>query len=161
MKKDTVVSLKKPMEESDPLSSLLREGARASLHGAVEAELATYLSEWDGETLWRTYFMLTDCEAVFRSLKSELGLRPVYHHKPLRAEGHLFITVIAYQFGAGHPHPPAARRRARQLDHTTRYPRSTTTHHRDLPTHRWSYPARAQSDPCRAAPTGALRCAGD
>ena len=43
-----------------------------------------------------TYFTLTDLEAVFRSLKSELGLRP-YHHKPIRAEGHLFITVIAYQ----------------------------------------------------------------
>ena len=36
-------------------------------------------------------------EAVFRSLKSELGLRPIFHHKPIRAEGHLFITVIAYQ----------------------------------------------------------------
>ena len=34
---------------------------------------------------------------LFRSLKSELGLRPIYHHKPIRAEGHLFITVIAYQ----------------------------------------------------------------
>ena len=34
---------------------------------------------------------------MFRSLKSELGLRPIYHHKALRTEGHLFITVIAYQ----------------------------------------------------------------
>jgi transposase len=34
---------------------------------------------------------------VFRSLKSELGLRPVYHIKPERVEGHLFITVLAYQ----------------------------------------------------------------
>ena len=41
--------------------------------------------------------MLTDLEAVFRSLKSELGLRPVYHHKEERAEGHLLITVLAYQ----------------------------------------------------------------
>ena len=31
------------------------------------------------------------------ALKSELGLRPIYHHKPIRADGHLFITVIAYQ----------------------------------------------------------------
>ena len=54
-------------------------------------------TDWDEDTLWRTYFMLTDVEAVFRSLKSELGLRPIYHHKPIRAEGHLFITVIAYQ----------------------------------------------------------------
>lgn len=36
-------------------------------------------------------------EAVFRSLKSEIGLRPVYHHKEERAYGHLFITVLAYQ----------------------------------------------------------------
>lgn len=54
-------------------------------------------TDWDEDTLWRTCFMLTDVEAVFRSLKSELGLRPIYHHKPIRAEGHLFITVIAYQ----------------------------------------------------------------
>ena len=41
--------------------------------------------------------MLTDLEAVFRSLKSELGMRPVYHHKEDRCDGHLFITVLAYQ----------------------------------------------------------------
>ena len=42
--------------------------------------------------------MLTDLEGVFRSLKSELGLRPVYHHTEDRVDGHLFITVLAYQF---------------------------------------------------------------
>ena len=31
--------------------------------------------------LWRTYVTLTDLEAVFRSLKSELGLRPIFHQK--------------------------------------------------------------------------------
>ena len=53
---------------------------------------------WDAEQLWRTYMMLTDLEAVFRSFKSELGLRPIFHHKEERCEGHLFITVLAYQF---------------------------------------------------------------
>ena len=33
--------------------------------------------------------MLTDLEAVFRSLKSELGLRPVYHRTEGRVDGHL------------------------------------------------------------------------
>ena len=51
----------------------------------------------EAEQLWRTYIRLTDLEAVFRSLKSELGLRPVYHQTSERAEGHLFITVLAYQ----------------------------------------------------------------
>jgi hypothetical protein len=53
---------------------------------------------WDAEQLWRTYMMLTDLEAVFRCFKSELGLRPIFHHKEERSEGHLFITVLAYQF---------------------------------------------------------------
>jgi transposase len=53
---------------------------------------------WDAETLWRTYMMLTDLEAVFRSLKSELGLRPIFHSKEERSDGHLFISVLAYQF---------------------------------------------------------------
>lgn len=41
--------------------------------------------------------MLTDLESVFWSLKSELGLRPVYQHKEDRCDGHLFITVLGYQ----------------------------------------------------------------
>ena len=44
-------------------------------------------TDWDEETLWRAYATLTDVEAVFRSLKSELGLRPVYHRRQARAEG--------------------------------------------------------------------------
>ena len=54
-------------------------------------------TDWSPETMWRTYIMLTDLEAVFRSLKSELGLRPIYHQKQHRSNGHLFITVLAYQ----------------------------------------------------------------
>ena len=53
--------------------------------------------DWDAERMWRTYSMLTDLESVFRSLKSELGLRPVFHSKEERTDGHLFITVLAYQ----------------------------------------------------------------
>lgn len=40
--------------------------------------------------------MLTDIEDAFRCMKSELGLRPVYHQKEHRVDGHLFITVLAY-----------------------------------------------------------------
>jgi transposase len=58
--------------------------------------LRTNRDAWDESTLWHTYTMLTDLEAVFRSLKSELGLRPSYHHKTDRVSGHLFISVLAY-----------------------------------------------------------------
>jgi transposase len=60
--------------------------------------LRTNLLDWDEETLWRTYTTLTDLEAVFRSLKSELGLRPIHHSREDRVDGHLFLTVLAYQF---------------------------------------------------------------
>src|ERR1700692_1134614 len=43
--------------------------------------------------------MLTNLESVFRSLKTDLGLRPVFHQIDRRVEGHLFITVMAYHFG--------------------------------------------------------------
>ncbi len=51
----------------------------------------------DGEALWRTYVQLTDVEAAFRSLKSELGLRPIYHQLDRRCKAHLWISVLAYQ----------------------------------------------------------------
>lgn len=46
--------------------------------------------------LWTLYNSLTHIEGAFRSLKSELGLRPVFHRVSRRIEGHLFITVLAY-----------------------------------------------------------------
>ncbi len=60
--------------------------------------LRTTLVEQDNATLWRTYTMLTNLESVFRSLKTDLGLRPVFHQIDRRVEGHLFISVLAYHF---------------------------------------------------------------
>ena len=48
------------------------------------------------QEMFDLFAMLTDIEDAFRSMKSELGLRPVYHQKEDRSDGHLFITVLAY-----------------------------------------------------------------
>ena len=48
------------------------------------------------EKLWSLYVMLTRVEEAFRCLKSDLGLRPMYHRKDRRLEGHIFISVLAY-----------------------------------------------------------------
>lgn len=69
----------------------------AAAHPGVYC-LRTTLVEWDDATLWRTYTMLTNLESVFRSLKTDLGLRPVFHQIDRRVEGHLFISVLAYHF---------------------------------------------------------------
>jgi hypothetical protein len=69
----------------------------AAAHPGVYC-LRTTLVEEDNATLWRTYIMLTELESVFRSLKTDLGLRPVFHRIDRRVEGHLFISVLAYHF---------------------------------------------------------------
>jgi transposase len=69
----------------------------AAAHPGVYC-LRTTLVDQDNATLWRTYIMLTELESVFRSLKTDLGLRPVFHQVDRRVEGHLFISVLAYHF---------------------------------------------------------------
>lgn len=46
--------------------------------------------------IWSLYITLLEVESAFRSLKSELGLRPNFHHKDDRIDGHVFISVLAY-----------------------------------------------------------------
>ena len=58
-------------------------------------------TDLDEKELWSLYMMLTQVEDAFRSLKSELGLRPPYHRIDRRLEGHLFISVLAYHLLAG------------------------------------------------------------
>jgi transposase len=55
-------------------------------------------ADLDAKELWSLYMMLNRVEDSFRCLKSDLGLRPVYHQKDGRMEGHLFISVLAYHF---------------------------------------------------------------
>lgn len=48
------------------------------------------------DEIWRLYIMLTRVEAGFKTLKSDLGLRPIYHRREDRTDSHLFITILAY-----------------------------------------------------------------
>ncbi|MBW1857032.1 MAG: IS1634 family transposase, partial [Deltaproteobacteria bacterium] len=58
--------------------------------------LRTYQQDLNEKEIWDIYTMLTDIEDAFRCMKSELGLRPNYHHKERRCDGHIFITLLAY-----------------------------------------------------------------
>ena len=46
--------------------------------------------------IWQLYITLNGIEDSFRSLKSELGIRPVYHRLVDRIKAHIFITLLAY-----------------------------------------------------------------
>ena len=58
--------------------------------------LRTDRRDLDEKQIWDIYTMLTDVEDAFRCMKSELGLRPIYHQKEFRCDGHIFITLLAY-----------------------------------------------------------------
>lgn len=58
--------------------------------------LRSNLTEGDPAVLWARYVQLTQIEAVFRSLKSELGIRPVYHHLERRVDAHILVAFLAY-----------------------------------------------------------------
>jgi transposase len=51
---------------------------------------------WSPTEFWETYMQLTVVERAFRVLKSELLLRPIWHHYSGRTEAHIFICVLAY-----------------------------------------------------------------
>jgi transposase len=73
---------------------------RAKLREARRREgcylLRTNLDAKDPELLWRCYMQLVFVEEAFRTLKNDLGLRPIFHRKAERIEAHLFLAFLAY-----------------------------------------------------------------
>ena len=73
---------------------------RARLWTVYEREgrylLRTNLAADDPELIWRCYMQLCFVEEAFRTLKGDLGLRPIFHQRPERIEAHLFISFLAY-----------------------------------------------------------------
>ena len=57
--------------------------------------LRTNCTERDPAQLWRWYIQLTQAEAAFRTAKSDLGLRPIYHQKTGRVEAHILVCFLA------------------------------------------------------------------
>jgi transposase len=51
---------------------------------------------WTAAEFWETYIQLTIVEHAFRVLKSELFLRPIWHHYSGRTRAHVFVCVLAY-----------------------------------------------------------------
>jgi Transposase DDE domain. len=58
--------------------------------------LRSNLSDKEPEWLWKLYMLLVEIEAVFKSFKNDLGLRPIYHSVEPRVEAHIFVCFLAY-----------------------------------------------------------------
>jgi len=57
--------------------------------------LRTNCTEQDPAKLWSWYLPLQQAEAAFRCAKSDLGLRPIFHHKTERVEAHILVCFLA------------------------------------------------------------------
>jgi transposase len=53
-------------------------------------------THWSAQQLWSTYMQLAQAEEAFRSMKSHLLLRPMWHHFAERIQAHIFVCVLAY-----------------------------------------------------------------
>jgi transposase len=76
------------------ISSRLDEGQKAHLQKGAYL-LRTNCEETDPVQLWKWYIQLTQAEAAFRTSKSDLGLRPVFHHKKERVAAHILVCFLA------------------------------------------------------------------
>lgn len=71
-----------------------RKAWRESREGAYL--LRTNLQAQTAEELWAKYMQLTEAEASFRALKSELSIRPLFHQKEPRVKAHVLVAFLGY-----------------------------------------------------------------
>jgi len=71
-----------------------RKNWRAAREGAYL--LRTNLTAETAEELWSKYMQLTEAEASFRALKSELSIRPLFHQLEPRAKAHVMVAFLGY-----------------------------------------------------------------
>lgn len=58
--------------------------------------LRTNLQAETAEELWAKYMQLTEAEASFRALKSELSIRPLFHQLEPRVKAHVMVAFLGY-----------------------------------------------------------------
>jgi transposase len=107
--------------------------------------LRTNMVAEDPAVLWDRYMQLTQIEAAFKCLKSELGIRPIYHQLEQRVEAHILVAFLAYCLSVTLKH--------RLQAHA---PGLTPRCWKNWPAFRYSMfrfrPPMAVASPCRAIP---------
>lgn len=88
-------------DDSAPVKLRLKWSPRSEWDDWMRAAEGTYvlrsnIQDWTDEELWKTYIQLTEAEAAFRIQKSDLCIRPIWHHKQGRIKAHILICFLAY-----------------------------------------------------------------
>ena len=88
-------------DKGTPAGVKLKWSTRAEWDNWAKLTEGTYILrsniyDWTDEQLWKTYIQLSEAEAAFRIQKSDLCVRPIWHHKQGRIKAHILICFLAY-----------------------------------------------------------------
>lgn len=88
-------------DKTTPAGVKLKWAARPDWDDWARLSEGTYIlrsniHDWTDQQLWKTYIQLTEAEAAFRIHKSDLCIRPIWHHKQDRIKAHILICFLAY-----------------------------------------------------------------
>jgi transposase len=88
-------------DKTTPAGAKLKWSTRPEWEDWAKLSEGTYIlrsniHHWTDQELWQTYIQLSEAEAAFRIQKSDLCIRPIWHHKPDRIKAHILICFLAY-----------------------------------------------------------------
>ncbi len=88
-------------DDASPAGLTLKWSARTEWDDWASVSEGTYIlrsniHDWSDEELWKTYVQLSEAEAAFRIQKSDLCIRPIWHHKQERIKAHILVCFLAY-----------------------------------------------------------------
>ncbi|MFQ5688096.1 MAG: IS1634 family transposase [Candidatus Scalindua sp.] len=69
---------------------------KSDQHFSGNYYLRTDRTDLTEKQIWDIYLMLKELEDAFRTMKSDLNLRPIFHQKETRSDAHIFITIMGY-----------------------------------------------------------------
>jgi transposase len=90
-----------PEEGQRPAPANFRYELNAAAYGQRSERDGSYILrsnaiQADAATMWSMYMQLVWIEAAFKSMKSDLAIRPIFHQVQPRVEAHIFVAFMAY-----------------------------------------------------------------
>jgi hypothetical protein len=92
----TLPSARQPVNRATFQFELLRDKLKDAEARDGHYLLRAFRAGDQAGPLWETYLQLTEIEGVFKTLKSDLRLRPIRHHLEPRIEAHILVCFLAY-----------------------------------------------------------------
>jgi hypothetical protein len=92
----TVPAARQPVNRATFRFQLLKDKLQEAEERDGHYLLRAFRAGDQAGTLWELYLQLTEIEGAFKTLKSDLHLRPIRHHVELRIEAHILVCFLAY-----------------------------------------------------------------